>query len=134
MSNTQPMTGLLKLALLADAVASGMTGILLAGGAGLITGLLGLPEDFMRYVGLFCVAYGLFVAYVGTRSAMPSPVILLIIIGNTLWAAGSIALLISGLLSPTMLGYLFVTAQAIVVAALAAAQQIGLRQAQLHSI
>ena len=42
---------LLRLALVADAVASGATGLLMFAGAGLLAGLLGLPDELLRYAG-----------------------------------------------------------------------------------
>src|SRR5829696_5818238 len=60
----------LRYALLADAIASGATGLLLITGADLLTGLLGLPMVLMREAGLLLVPYVAFVAFVGTREAM----------------------------------------------------------------
>jgi hypothetical protein len=45
-----------------------------------------------------------------------------------LWVAGSIGLLVSGWVAPTMLGTAFVTAQAVVVGVLAELQFVGLRR------
>ena len=42
----------LRYALLADAVASGATGLMMIAGAGLLEGLLGLPVALMREAGL----------------------------------------------------------------------------------
>lgn len=127
----QPMTGFLKLALLADAVASGAMGLLLVLAAGPLTGWLGLPEELMRAVGVFLVPYALAVTYVGTRQKVLSAAVNAIILANTLWVVASFALLSSGTLSPSLLGYLFVTAQAMAVAVFAIAQYIGLRKVVL---
>ena len=51
MSYSRP-SNLLRFALIGDAVASGATGLLMALGAGLLTGLLGLPESLLRIAGL----------------------------------------------------------------------------------
>jgi hypothetical protein len=119
---------LLRLALVGDALASGATGLLLAGGAGVLTGLLGLPEQLMRYAGLFLLPYAAVVAYVGTRAAVSRAAIWAIVAANIVWVVESFLLLASGWVSPTALGALFVAAQALVVAAFAGAQFAGLRR------
>ena len=56
MSIFRPST-LLRYALIGDAVASGATGLLMAGGSGLLAGLLGLPEELLRVAGLVLLPY-----------------------------------------------------------------------------
>jgi len=118
----------LRYALLADAVASGATGLLMIAAAGLLEGLLGLPTALMREAGLVLVPYVAFVAWVGTRETIWRPAVQAIIVMNVLWVAGSALLLMSGTVAPTVLGYAFVIAQAIVVGVLAELQFIGLRR------
>lgn len=120
----------LRYALLADAVVSGATGLLLIAGADLLAGLLGLPVALMREAGLLLVPYVALVAFVGTREAISRPAVQAIIALNVLWVAGSIGLLTSGFVAPTMLGTAFVIAQAVAVGAFAELQFIGLRRAQ----
>jgi hypothetical protein len=120
----------LRYALLADAVASGATGLLLIAGADLLTGLLGLPVAMMREAGLLLVPYVVLVAFVGTREAISRPAVQVIIALNLLWVVGSVGLLMSGYVAPTALGYAFVIAQAIVVGVFAELQFIGLRRTQ----
>ena len=120
----------LRYALLADAVASGATGLLLIAGADLLTGLLGLPVALMREAGLLLVPYVALVAFVGTREAISRPAVQAIIALNVLWVVGSIGLLMSGYVAPTMLGYAFVIAQAVAVGVFAELQVIGLRRTQ----
>ena len=120
----------LRYALLADAVASGATGLLMIAGADLLTGLLGLPVALMREAGLLLVPYVALVAFVGTRETISRPAVQAIIALNVLWVVGSIGLLVSGYVAPTVLGYAFVIAQAIVVGVFAELQFIGLRRTQ----
>ena len=120
----------LRFALLADAVASGATGLMMIAGADLLTGLLGLPVALMREAGLLLVPYVALVAFVGTRQAIPHGVVRAIIALNIAWVAGSIGLLMSGIVAPTVLGYAFVIFQAVVVGVFAELQFIGLRRAQ----
>ena len=91
----------LRYALLADAVASGATGLLMIAGADLLTGLLGLPVALMREAGLLLVPYVALVAFVGTRETISRPAVQAIIALNVLWVVGSIGLLMSGYVAPT---------------------------------
>jgi hypothetical protein len=118
----------LRTVLLADAIASGATGLLMIAGAGLLDGLLGLPVAQLREAGLVLIPYVAFVAWVGTREAISRSAVQAIIVLNVLWVAGSIGLLVSGWVAPTMLGTAFVIAQGAVVAVLAELQFIGLRR------
>ena len=119
----------LRYALIADAVASGATGLMMIAGADLLTGLLGLPVPLMREAGLLLVPYVALVAFVGTRDAIPFGAVKVIIALNVLWVLGSVGLLAGGFVTPTLLGYAFVIAQAIAVGVLAELQIIGLRRA-----
>ena len=128
MSESFQSTRFLRWALIGDAVASGATGLLMAAAAGILTGLLGLHEELLRYGGLFLLPYAAIVAYIGTRPKVSKAAVWTVIALNSLWAIESIGLLISGWVAPTMFGYMFVIFQAIVVLAFAQAQYLGLRQ------
>jgi hypothetical protein len=69
-----------------------------------------------------------FVAWVGTRETISRPAVQAVIALNVLWVLGSAGLLVSGWVVPTLLGYAFVIAQAIVVGVFAELQFIGLRR------
>jgi hypothetical protein len=114
--------------LLADAAASGATGLLLIAGAGLLEGLLGLPVALMREAGLVLIPYVAFVIWVATRERVARGAVWAIIVANALWAIASAGLLASGLVAPTLLGHAFVVAQAAVVALLGELQYVGLRR------
>jgi hypothetical protein len=120
----------LRFALLVDAVASGATGLLMAAGAEALTGLLGLPVPLMREAGLLLVPYVALVAFVGTRENISLGAVKTIVVLNVLWVLGSIGLLMSSLVAPTMLGYAFVIVQAVAVGVFAELQIIGLRRAE----
>jgi hypothetical protein len=122
-------TTFLRYALIADAIASGATGLLMIAGADALTGLLGLPVPLMREAGLLLVPYVALVAFIGTRAAISRPAVRAVIAINVLWVAGSVALLVGGFVAPTMLGYAFVIAQAVAVGVFAELQVIGLRRA-----
>jgi hypothetical protein len=123
---------ILRLSLIADAVASGATAVLLLAGASLLAGLLGLPADLMRYAGLALVPFVALVAFVGTRRDIPRGAVAAIIVLNFGWVIGSVALLVSGWVLPTLIGYAFVLAQAVAVGVFAELQWIGLRRSALR--
>jgi hypothetical protein len=121
----------LRYALLADAVASGATALLLIVGADLLTGLLGLPVALMRESGLLLVPYVALVAFVGTREHFSRTVVQAIIALNVVWTAASLLLLVTDYVAPTALGTAFVIAQAGAVAVFAELQFIGLRRSAM---
>jgi hypothetical protein len=118
----------LRRALLADAVISGGTGILMAAAAGLVDGLLGLPAVLLREAGLLLLPFAALVGWLATRAQPPLGAVKAVIAANGAWVAGSLLLLVSGFVAPTMLGYAFVIAQAVVVAVFAELQVMGLRR------
>jgi hypothetical protein len=120
---------LLRYALIADALATGATALLLLFGAGLLTGLLGLPEPLMRTAGMILVPFVALVAYLATRERPSEGSVWLVILLNVAWVAASVLLLFTNFVSPTILGYAFIAAQAAVVFAFADLQFFGLRRA-----
>lgn len=116
----------LRRALLADAVASAGTGLLMAAGAGVLDGLLGLPTLLLREAGILLLPYAALVAWLGTRASLPEAAVWAVIVGNVAWTAASFGLFV--LLAPTALGYAFVIAQAVVVGVFAELQYIGLKR------
>jgi hypothetical protein len=116
----------LRRALLADAGMSGAAGLLMLLGVDVLAGLLGLPASLLRYAGAALIPFVAFVAYVGTRDRLARPAVWTVIGCNALWAAGSLMLLTW--LAPTVLGYVFVIAQATAVAVFGELQFVGLRR------
>jgi hypothetical protein len=119
---------LLRRALLADAIFSGVSAVLLTLGASALASLLDLPQALLRETGLFLVAYAALVGWLGTRQSMPKPPIWIVIAGNAAWALASIALLFSGWVTPNLLGEAAVAMQAIAVGIFAELQYVGLRR------
>jgi hypothetical protein len=118
----------LRRAILADAIFSGASAVLLTIGAGALAPWLSLPEALLRETGLFLIAYAALVGWLGTRPSMPKALVMIVIAGNAAWTLASIALLFSGAVTPNLLGEASVAAQAIAVGALAELQYIGLRK------
>jgi hypothetical protein len=119
---------LLRRALLADAIFSGVSAVLLTLGASALASLLNLPEVLLRETGLFLVAYAALVGWFGTRPSIPRPLVWIVIAGNAAWALASIALLFDGWVAPNLLGEAAVALQAIAVGAFAELQYVGLRR------
>ena len=120
----------LRRSLILDAGASGATAALLLAGAGLLEGWLGIPATLMRGAGLVLVPYVAFVGYLAARERLTPVAVWTVIAANAMWAAASVALLLSGWIAPTALGYAFVLAQAAVVAGFGELQYVGMRRPQ----
>jgi hypothetical protein len=117
---------LLRQALLSDAVTSAACGLLMLLGAGPLAGLLGLPEMLLRLAGAILLPYAAFIAYLGLREQLQRPIVWAVVIGNVIWTADSLLLLMSGWVEPTHAGYAFVIGQALVVLMYAELQYMGL--------
>ena len=119
---------LLRRALLADAVFSGVAAVGLTLGAGMLAPFLSLPEALLRESGLFLIAYTALVAWLGTRQSVARALVLFVVAGNAAWTLASIALLFSGAVNPNLLGQIVVVAQAIATGVFAELQYVGLRR------
>ena len=126
---TKPRDGLLRGALRVDAVASAGTGIACVVAAGPIGDLLGLPSGFLRAIGAFSLIYAAFAWFTASRAQVSLPTSRVIAIGNLVWFAASVALVIAGWHSPTTAGSVWVVMQGVLVAGFADAQLLGVRRA-----
>jgi hypothetical protein len=122
---------LLRYILAADALATGATALLLVAGAGLLAGLLGLPVELLRYAGLLLIPFVAFVTYTAMHVPIARGSVWMIVALNAAWVIASVALLVSGLVVPTVLGYVFVLMQALAVAVFAELQLVGLRRSAM---
>ena len=120
---------LLRYALVADALASGASAALMLAGASVLAPLLGLPEQLLTVAGVILVPFVALVAYLATRARRAEGAVWTVILINIAWVAGSVILLATGVVEPTMLGYAFVGAQAVAVLMFADFQYFGLRNA-----
>lgn len=118
----------LRRALRADAIFSGASALMLVLGAGLFASLTNLPETFLRNTGLVLVIYAALVGYLGTRGIVSKAAVWAVIAVNVIWAIDSIILLVSGWVSPNLLGQALIVMQAIAVGVFAELQFIGLRK------
>src|SRR5262249_229053 len=129
MTNVVPMSRPLRLALLADAAASGVTAALLVAGADFLESLLVLPVALIRGAGMVLTPYVILVIFVASRPATRVNTVNAIIGINAAWTAASALLLVSGLVVPSALGMTFVLAQGLAVGAFGVIQYVCLRHA-----
>ena len=86
----------------------------------------GLPQALVLGAGVFLMPYALFVGSMGLCSMLPRGLAWFVVAGNALWVVESLVTLAQT--SPTPFGVALVGAQAVAVAAIAAAQAIGLKR------
>ena len=127
-------TPFLRNALMLDAAVSGAAALLMIAGAPFLSPLLQLPESLLVWAGIVLVPWVALLLALSRRPSI-SRVLLIDVIGlNALWAAASIGLLFTGWVSPNMLGYGFVVAQAAAVAVFAELQFIAMRRGESASV
>jgi hypothetical protein len=114
----------LRTALKLDAVVTGANGAAYLVAAGPLEDLLGLSPALLRSIGAFLLLFAAVVWMVGSRPEVSASAALAVIAVNVLWAADSIAFLLSGLSDPTTVGGIWIVLQALVVAGFAALQAI----------
>ena len=118
----------LRLALKADAAASGAMGVLLLAAGGALAKPLGPGSGLLHVTGAVLLAYAAFVLWAALRSSPHPGPAWAIIAANVLWVLASVAVAFAGWFPLTVLGQVFVLAQAAAVAVLALWQVTALRQ------
>jgi hypothetical protein len=118
----------LRNALLADAAVSGAAGALMLFAGGFLAGLLDLPEGLLRWAGGMLFPFVALLLLIAQRQTAARAVVSAVIVLNILWVVASVFLLVGGPVSPNMLGYAYVIAQAVTVALFAELQTIGLKR------
>ncbi len=108
---------ILRNVLLVDAGTCLASGVLMSLGAGPLSGLTGIPAGLLLYAGLALFPVVLVMAVVATKLLSAGPV-WLIVVGNAAWVAGSLWLLLGGIITPNAVGSFYILAQALVVAVL----------------
>lgn len=122
---------LLRKVLTVDAIVTGLAGLVMAFAAIPLSTRYGLPVGLLRWAGLICMPFAIFDAWLATRSRVHRPAVFFVVACNTLWALDSIVLLLSGWIEPTMLGTVFVVAQAVSTAVFAELEFVGLRRSTM---
>lgn len=118
-----PRAQLLRLALMADALVSGVNGVAYLVLAGPLADLFAVPASFVRAIGGLLVVFGIAVWIVARQ---PRPWAAGVIAANVPWVLASLCLVLFDLHEPSTVGLVWTVLQAIVVAAFAALQAYGL--------
>jgi hypothetical protein len=108
-------TSLQSILALDAATCAGM-GVLLVAASGLVSRITLVPASLLFWAGLLLLPIAGFIAVFARTSTVPSWAVQMIVLGNVLWVLGSMALPVLGLISPNAMGWIFIFAQAAVVA------------------
>lgn len=126
LTNSNPLS--LRKLLLLDAATCIAMGLLLMVASAFIASVTAIPATLLVYAGVALVPIAAFMVAVALRP-FNSIAVWAVIIGNLMWVAASLWLLLGGLILPNTLGNIFISAQAIAVAALAILEYVALRHA-----
>ncbi|MHA6491945.1 hypothetical protein ACX0MV_01705 [Pseudomonas borbori] len=128
--NTLHPSLLLRRALLADGLVGVSTGALLVLASDWLSGLLALPRELLLGAGLTLLPLAAFLIWLSRREPMPRVAVWAVLAINALWVIDSALLLVSGWLTPNLLGYSFIISQAVTVALFFELELIGLKRSQ----
>lgn len=117
-----------------DAVATGATALLLVAGADLLAPLLQLPVVLLRGAGLGLVPFVVAIALLSRRDRIPPRAMAAVVAINAAWVLASVWLVVAGPVQPSVLGTVFVLAQAGAVAVFAELGWFGLRAARRQAV
>lgn len=120
---------LLRTALLIDGLISGAMGLLVLA-ASWLGAFLELPRDFLFGAGASLLPFAVALVWLARRAALNRLAVWAVIAINALWVVESLLLLIGGWLTPNLLGYGFVIAQAVAVLAFSELEWFGLKRSQ----
>ncbi|QPM92172.1 hypothetical protein [Pseudooceanicola algae] len=104
-----------------DAMTCTAMGALLVLASGPIGGLTDIPSALLFWAGLVLLPVAIFMA-IAARGPRPAWMLRVIVAGNVLWVVASLVLPATGAIAPNALGWIFILAQAVVVALIAAAE------------
>ncbi|MER6191687.1 hypothetical protein [Streptomyces cyaneofuscatus] len=120
--------GFARMALKLDAVGTGLNGIAYLALATVLDSLFGVTTTVQYPIGAFLLLYALGVLAIGTRKEINRSGLTAVIVTNLLWVALSLVVLISGVLSPTGVGAVWIVLQSLTVGGFAALQYVGLKR------
>ncbi|RAJ58896.1 hypothetical protein K378_05130 [Streptomyces sp. Amel2xB2] len=120
--------GLARLALRLDGAVTGLNSLAYLAFAAALESLLGIGASLLYPAGAFLLLFAPVVLVAGTRERVSGKALGAVLTANLLWALLSLIALVSGLLSPTLVGEVWVVPQAVVVALFAALQHAGLKR------
>jgi hypothetical protein len=115
MSKMFSLNGLLAI----DAITCAAMGALLMVAAGPVAALTALPASFLFWAGAVLLPIAAFMALSARLRPVPAAAAGLVVLGNIGWVIASLLLPALGFVTPNALGWIFLAAQAAVVAVLA---------------
>src|SRR5690606_3137993 len=119
---------LLRRALFADGLMGLASGSLLVLANAWLAGLLALPHDLLFGAGLALLPLGLSLLWLGSCARINRLLVWAVLAINALWVVDSLVLLLAGWVAPSLLGHVFVIAQALVVLLFLELQLVGLKR------
>jgi hypothetical protein len=125
MSPIQKNTALQNVLLL-DAATCVAAGALMTFASSFVADLTAIPAPLLFWAGLILFPVAALMAYAGLQASPPRSLVWLIILGNVGWVAASLA--VFAVIAPNALGYVFIVAQAAVVAVLALLEHSALQR------
>ncbi len=99
-----------------DAATCAVMGVLLVFASGAISGVTLIPSSLLFWAGLVLLPIAGFMVFFARAAIAPPWAVQMIVLGNVFWVLGSVALPVLGLFSPNAFGWIFILAQAAVVA------------------
>jgi hypothetical protein len=117
----------LRYVLWADAISCLVCGIFQVALTGPMSSYFGLSQNLLMGTGVFLLLYGAVVAFLATRTQVPSAIVGLLIVGNIVWGVLAVAILMRGDVGITLFGKGYIAAQALTVLILAQLQYFGVR-------
>lgn len=118
---------LLRSFLVVDALtcaAAGITGLAFTGP---LARFLRIPETWVFEGGLICLVFSLLPAIVASRSVIPRGGVMLVVAGNIAWGVTSIAVVLAGVIEPSLGGKIVIMGQGAVVLLIAEVQFLASR-------
>ncbi|MDB5469738.1 MAG: hypothetical protein JWR84_1298 [Caulobacter sp.] len=125
---TLQLSTLLRRTLGFDAATCAAMGVAMTAGGLPLARITGLPPALLMIAGLVLLAVAAVLAWLAKRQSAPAPMVWLVLGGNAGWVAASVALLVGGWVRPTLLGELFIIAQALGVVGLTGLEYLGYRR------
>lgn len=122
------MSRTLSTVLVVDAVVSGAAGVALVAGSFFLAGFLGLPPALMLWAGIALAPWTAVLLLISRQSRTSKAAVWAVIGVNLAWVAGSLFVAFGPAFTPTLLGKVFIVAQAATVALFAELQALGLKR------
>jgi hypothetical protein len=123
----------LRSVLWADAASGAATAVLQLAATDVLAQSLALPRGLLLASGAVLWLFVALAASLASRPLVPAGPLKVLVIGNWLWVAGCLGLLLSGVAGST-LGQAYLVMQAVAVAVLAELQWMGLKGAARHGM